>query len=196
MSLLSDEKQALRAGYRALRRARPPREHFELSRLLAERILSDPLFRLPVLLAYYPVRGEPDLRAVLERALACGKTVAFPLCGEKRSMTFRRIGSLGELRPGAYGIPEPSPDAPLLVPGPDSLSLLPGLSFDRRGVRLGNGGGYYDRFLPGFPGVAVGVCFRQDLSAQPLPCGNHDCRVNFVLTERERFICAPSRSLV
>ena len=157
MSLLSDEKQALRAGYRALRRARPPREHFELSRLLAERILSDPLFRLPVLLAYYPVRGEPDLRAVLERALACGKTVALPLCGEKRSMTFRRIGSLGELRPG---------------------------------------GGYYDRFLPGFPGVAVGVCFRQDLSAQPLPCGNHDCRVNFVLTERERFICAPSRSLV
>ena len=111
-------------------------------------------------------------------------------------MTFRRVTSLSALCPDAYGIPAPPQDAPPLLLGADALCLLPGLAFDRTGARLGRGGGYYDRFLPGFPGTAAGVCFSSSFQDAPLPCEPFDCRVRFVLTERGCFPCGdPPRSM-
>ena len=51
---------------------------------------------------------------------------------------------------GAYGIAEPAPDAPLCEPDAHTLCILPGLSFDTCGNRIGYGKGYYDRFLADF----------------------------------------------
>lgn len=96
-------------------------------------------------------------------------------------MTARRVFSLDELVPGAYGIWTPREDCPEILPGEIDLILVPGTAFDRRGARLGQGGGYYDRFLPRTAGFRMGVChdfaLLDRVAQQP-----HDQRMDAVVT--------------
>ena len=62
------------------------------------------------------------------------------------------------------------------------LILVPGLCFDSRGSRLGQGGGYYDRYLEDYDGVTIGLC-REDFFQVNLPREPLDAWVRFVLTE-------------
>jgi 5-formyltetrahydrofolate cyclo-ligase len=68
------------------------------------------------------------------------------------------------------------------------LVLVPGVAFDRRGGRLGFGGGYYDRFLPTTPALRVGVTYDECL-CDALPCGEHDQRMDWVLTPTQEIRC-------
>ena len=63
------------------------------------------------------------------------------------------------------------------------LILVPGIEFDRAGFRLGQGGGYYDSFLPETRGFRLGVCHSWEL-LPGIPKEPHDARVDAVLTER------------
>lgn len=65
------------------------------------------------------------------------------------------------------------------------LVLTPGLAFDRRGYRLGRGGGYYDRFLKNFQfGICAGV-IPEELYLDYVPEESHDQRVQYVITEKQ-----------
>ena len=81
---------------------------------------------------------------------------------------------------------EPDPShCPLVAPEAIDLAIIPGVAFDpETGVRLGRGGGYYDRLLasPGFRAVTVGACFDLQLVAG-LPAEEHDQRVDLVVSE-------------
>ena len=80
-----------------------------------------------------------------------------------------------------YGIQEPI--SPILIPS-DLINVMavPGVAFDRRGNRLGRGGGYYDRLLNNFCGYAVAVAF--DFQVLPkIPYESHDIPVNEIVTE-------------
>ncbi len=74
-------------------------------------------------------------------------------------------------------------DADLEPAWPDVI-VVPGLAFTPDGRRLGQGGGWYDRFLPGRRGdcVTIGVCFAPQLVAD-LPTGRHDVIVDVVVTD-------------
>ena len=96
-------------------------------------------------------------------------------------MVFRACGP-GGLAPrgGAWGgTPVPGEGAPEAVPG---VLLVPGLAFDRRGGRLGRGGGLYDRYLAGFGGVSIGLCWEGQL-VDRVPREPHDEPVDYVVTE-------------
>lgn len=100
-------------------------------------------------------------------------------------MAFYEIGALSELAPGAHGILEPlGASCPLgtseMV---GSACLVPGLTFDAAGRRIGYGGGYYDRFLAFYPGHKVGLCRSLQLSCAELPHDATDVSVDFVVTE-------------
>ncbi|MCL2106583.1 MAG: 5-formyltetrahydrofolate cyclo-ligase [Oscillospiraceae bacterium] len=143
-----------------------------------------------IILGYYPIGSEADIRPALLEALRRGKGLALPRCGsQKGEMDFYLVDSLEGLRPGAFGVPEPDPArcAALSLParGP-FLCLVPGLAFDRAGHRLGYGKGCYDRFLPRFPGGAVGICYEA-LLLDRLPRGRYDRAIPAVLTE-DRFL--------
>ena len=69
------------------------------------------------------------------------------------------------------------------------LVLVPGLCYDRQGYRLGFGGGYYDRWLAGFPGLRVGLC-REAVLQDRLPVEHHDLPVDLVVTESECLSCS------
>ena len=96
-------------------------------------------------------------------------------------MTARRIGSLSELEPGAYGLPEPGKGCAVIAPEEIDLVLVPGTAFDAQGRRLGQGGGYYDRFLSGTRALRVGVCHGFAL-VDHVPAQAHDLNMDYILT--------------
>lgn len=146
------------------------------------------------LLAYAPIQSEIDPSGVVEAFWRRGRAVAFPAVEPKaRRLLPRRATSWAELRPGPYGIPEPSPASPALPARAIDVVLIPGLAFDRRGYRLGYGGGYYDRFLPHLrPGaLKVGLTYAE-LLWDALPVEPHDQAVDWVATEEGIHRCLAS----
>ncbi len=88
-----------------------------------------------------------------------------------------------QLVAGAFGIPAPPPDGEVATLGSGDLLLIPGRGFDRRGVRLGRGRGFYDRSglrVPGLACVGLGYSFQL---VERLPAEAHDLRVEAVLTD-------------
>lgn len=94
---------------------------------------------------------------VLRDALRSGRRLLLPRVEGEGIMTLRAIQSLDDLVPGAYHIPEPREDAPLALLTPDTLLLVPIEGIDASGMRLGKGGGYYDRLMAGWHGVSLGM---------------------------------------
>lgn len=177
-------KQVLRQTLKARRAALAPAQRAEMGAAIAEQVLALPVYRTcTTLFSYVSVQEEVDTRALIQAALHDGKQVAVPRC-EGKQIVFYVIDALEKLVPGRYGLLEP-PVGERAVPDPHSICIVPGLSFDRLGVRIGYGGGFYDRFLPTFPGVSVGLCYASLLSQTPLPLESHDCSVHFVVSDRE-----------
>ena len=136
--------------------------------------------------AYWPKGAEIDPRPTIAALQDRGHEVGLPVMdGGDRPLVFRRWRQGEPLHPVGYGLLEPGADAPVLTP---RLLLVPLLAFDRRGVRLGYGGGYYDRTLADLrargSAVAVGLAY----SVQELPEVPHhqaDQRMDWVVTESE-----------
>lgn len=139
-------KKKLRAQLRALHEGVEARD--VQSCAVCRHILASAAYQnARVIGGYIPMQHEVDVRPVLEDALAQGKTLVLPLCSNPPFMTMRRVGSMTELTPGAYGIPEPPADSESVQPSEIDLLLVPLEGIDHRGFRLGKGGGYYDRLL-------------------------------------------------
>ena len=137
------------------------------------------------LLLFCGVGTEPDTRPLLETLRRMGKRVLLPKCLPGRAMEARLVRSGEDLRPGAFGIPEPSESCPRVEKGDIDLILVPALCYDLSRRRLGQGGGYYDRYLADHGGRTVGLC-REALLQRELPVEDHDRAVDLVLTEKRR----------
>jgi 5-formyltetrahydrofolate cyclo-ligase len=141
-----------------------------------------------IILLYAPIKSEIDVMPIFELAKEKGKKVAFPKCNtEERTMKFHFVDSLEELSPCAYGIREPSEDAPVYDPETtqgSALCFVPGLAFDVYGYRLGYGKGYYDRFLNNFCGLSIGITF-DELKCKALPIEPTDISVDIIITDKE-----------
>ena len=121
--------------------------------------------------AYIPLRREADVTAVMLDVLASGRGLALPRVDGEGHMTLRRVRSLEELVPGAYGIPEPGGDTEIIPLSAVSLLFVPLEGIDHRGMRLGKGGGYYDRLLEDSPVMTLGAVmswqWEEHLPAMP-----------------------------
>lgn len=142
---------------------------------LLEYELADTVF------CYVGVGSEPDTTLIIERALRDGKTVAVPLV-QGKTMTARVIYGKNELKDGTFGIPEPSKISEILPKNAIDVAIVPALTFDIFGNRLGHGGGYYDRYLEGASGVRIGLG-REKLIVGKLPHEEHDIPIDILITE-------------
>ena len=180
-------KQVLRSELLALRNAISPEDKQDWDAKINEAIIGDAWFRqTKMILAYFPIGSEPDIRPALGEALRQGKEVFLPKCDPgTREMAFHQITSLEGLHPGAHGIPEPEANHYELCIMNYALCLVPGISFDRVGFRLGYGGGYYDKFLARHGHLrTLGICYEA-LLRDRLPKDALDIAVERVLTEGE-----------
>lgn len=154
-----------------------------------------PYASAPLVLAYLSYRDEVDTIELAREILASGRRLAVPRCvPAHHEMTFFEISSFDDVSAGYKGILEPAPHIadPLSPDDADlaaSVCLVPALAFDRRGFRLGYGGGYYDRFLAGFSGLPVGLARTSQVSDEDLPTDRYDQRVSFIATDGGMLDC-------
>lgn len=139
-------KAALRRSLREKYPGDLPRNMESLSICL--HILGSDLYaRARTVAAYMPLQHEADVKTVITDVLSSGRALLLPRMEEGGAMTLRRVESLAELRPGAFGVLEPAEDAPVVSPDQADLILVPLEGMDDTGHRLGKGKGCYDRLL-------------------------------------------------
>lgn len=135
-----------------------------------------------VVFAYCSVGRECATRGIIENAAKQGKTVALPRSAPQGVMDF--ADSSNGLHRARFGIPEPDAGLPALEPGAGDVMIVPALCCDAEGRRLGQGGGYYDRYLERYPRtVTVCIC-RERLLQEKVPTEWNDKPVAFVITEK------------
>ena len=170
-------------------------ERKELDRNIAAGIIDSPIFKkASMLLIYAPLENEINLLPLAHVARKHGLPIAFPRCDkETNTMQFYFLPEGQKLTSGAYGIPEPPEDAPVCIPDKHALCIVPALSYDLSGNRIGYGKGYYDRYLSTFPGVTLGAAYASML-LKNAPVEAHDLPVDWLFTERGAYHCCENVS--
>ncbi len=134
-------------------------------------------------LMFSPIKNEPQIDSLADNLLKIGFNVFYPISQkEDFTLSFHKISALSDLSAGAYGIKEPPIHFPKFKNSKNSVCIVPALSFDTFGMRIGYGKGYYDRFLNSFLGTSIGVTFS-DFLVDKLSVNKHDIPVNFIITE-------------
>lgn len=180
------EKAALRAECKTRERELTAQQRLASDLALQKRFLDLPqLAEAHTVLLFYGMGLEVDTRPLLDELQRQGKRVLLPRCLSGHRMEAREYHPQ-RLSRHRYGMWEPTEDCPVVEKGDIQLALVPALCYDRRRVRLGRGGGFYDRYLADFNGFTVGLC-RDVLLRAELPREDWDARVELVLTETQAF---------
>lgn len=192
-SFASQRKQ-LRRNIQALRNRLLTKERAELDCRLLERVLALPVLQVAQsFFVYCSYHSEVATGALIDQLLFMGKIVCVPLTHPSTSImeaiTIRSRQT--DLAPGYRGIPEPILSLrPERIYPPDRLEVafIPGSVFDKRGYRLGYGGGYYDRFLAlAAPRtLRIGLAYSFQVIPQ-LPQLPHDVPMDLLVTDQESF---------
>ncbi|API90542.1 MULTISPECIES: 5-formyltetrahydrofolate cyclo-ligase [Virgibacillus] len=127
---------------------------------------------------------EWDTNKLIKQAWEQGKTVCAPKCvPATKTMDFYAFHTYDQLEVVYYRLLEPDPSKTVYIP-PANIDLLvvPGIVFDQKGYRIGFGGGYYDRFLVGFPNFTVSILHSSQL-IESIPKNVFDIPVQHLITE-------------
>ncbi len=171
----------------------PPPQRSAAAETIAARGLPVPLSGADIVSGFMPIRSEINPLPLLRRCAEAGAALALPVVqGRGKPLAMRAWTFGGPLVRGQWGIREPGPEAPEVLP---SIALVPLAAFDRRGYRIGYGAGYYDMTLARLRAarriVAVGIAYAAQ-EIERVPNLAHDQPLDFVLTEREIVECRRS----
>ena len=181
--MIPEQKQSLRAeARRFLLGLDSDRRRAAGQKMLSHLYRWDTWLAAQTVCAFSALPSEPDVLTPWPQ----GKRIILPRVAGSR-VSLHAVENPAELVEGRFGILEPTPSAPIAEAKADII-LVPGLAFDRNGVRLGRGGGYYDRLLSEFDGLRVGVCFEEVLFER-IPAELHDERMDFLMTPSEIISC-------
>jgi len=180
-------KLALRDQVLAARRHLPLSVIGERARAVADHLMQTPELRnAATVAAYVSVSSEPGTGPLLDRLHASGKRVILPLLRPDNDLDWGTYDGPDGLRTARRGLLEP--DGPPL--GPEALVtadvvLVPGIAVGSDGIRLGRGGGSYDRALARVPaGTFVCVLLNSEEVLDSVPRDDHDLAVTAVATEQ------------
>jgi 5-formyltetrahydrofolate cyclo-ligase len=175
-------KSALRERHLARRRARPTAERAAAAAAVTRELLRG-LAGVRTFAAYVPEEDEPGHGRPPAAFTQLGARVLLPVVPPDGSELSWAVDT-GRLTPGRYGLLEPL--GPRLGPtaiGTADVVVVPALGVARDGVRLGRGGGYYDRaLLHARPGAVLVALVFDDEFVDELPTEPHDRRVTAVVT--------------
>ena len=142
---------------------------------------------VPTLGVYWPIRGEPDLRPVYTELAARGARLALPIvAGKDAPLAFAAWIPGESLVKDAMGVSVPATTNRVVAP--DAL-LIPCLGFNHGRIRLGYGGGYYDRTLAATPRpLAIGIAYACALAT--FDADPHDIGLDRIITEQTAIAAA------
>ncbi len=192
-----DERNRLRSGLRARRRELTAAQRIEAASGVARTLEHLPEFLTdPRVAGYWAIDGELPLHSVVASLRNRGQQFLLPRLAGTRLLRFAAWRPGIALESNRYGIPEPvCADSELLAADELDVILVPLLGFDRRGHRIGYGGGYYDtslEFLRERSEVAKPVLVGIAYAAQQLDLvepAMWDVRLDYVATENELIDC-------
>jgi 5-formyltetrahydrofolate cyclo-ligase len=177
------EKAALRRRLLADRARLSPDQRAAAARALRDAVLELPQVQMAgTIAAYYSLSSEPDTHGLVYALWKRGGYVLLPLLRPDADLDWASYEGPDSLRPGPRGLAEPGePPRGMDAVARADLVLVPALAVDRGGVRLGRGGGSYDRALarvaPGIPTIAL--LYDGELLDE-VPADDHDQRVRLV----------------
>jgi 5-formyltetrahydrofolate cyclo-ligase len=185
-------KEEFRKHFTARRKAIPAATAEKLSASIAKNIFSMAgILASDLIMVYHRTGSEVDTAALTDIIIGSGRGIALPYCREDGTIGIGRVfNPHADLTPGAFGIMEPVDRLKDNVNAEHLGAVVcPGTAFDENGVRLGRGGGYYDKFLRWLKGEAfiIGCAFDCQISATPLPRDEHDIPMDAVVTEKRAF---------
>ena len=133
---------------------------------------------------YYPVNSEMNPLTLIDYPNSQGKNTCLPIVIDKNSpLIFKAWRPGKDMVAGRYGIPVPDNDQ---IVTPD-LVICPLLAYDDKGMRLGYGGGFYDRTIRHLRRNKqtryMGLAFSEQKSYHDLPSEEHDVPLDAILTE-------------
>lgn len=177
-------KRVLREAARGARLRLSDAERADASRRCAALVMALPeLSTVRTALAYGASPEEIDVTPIVTALRARDVTVGFPRVEGPGVLGLHLLAEGEDLVRASFGILEPPPDAPRIALESLDACIVPAVAYDSHGVRLGYGGGFYDRLLPTLrPECArIGVCYDEQL-VENLPREPHDALVDVVVT--------------
>ena len=173
-NFIKEERRSLSVEEKALLDSGVARNVFKLYQYRAAKTI----------MVYVSTSIEVDTFAIIKGAWRDGKRVAVPRCiPGTRLMDFHYITSLDDLSPGTFNVLEPDENLPTVDNFTGCLMLLPALSIDYLGFRLGYGKGYYDRYMSRFNGACAGICYSSNIRRH-MYHGRFDRPVDVIVTEK------------
>lgn len=162
-------------------------EKEEKDKKIFKRLIDLEIFRdAKYILSYVSVNLEVDTINLIKYCFEKEKKVFVPVCSKKNyNMSFYFLNSLKQLHISDFSLLEPIPNKKNLFKNvlfEKVVSIVPGFVFSVLGDRIGYGKGFYDRFLKGFNGVKIGLCYDFNLEQEILK-NSFDVPVDLVLTE-------------
>jgi len=194
VTAINDEKQRIRREVLARRNRLTTAQRVIRSADILQKLFELEVARSAAWIHFYVSSGsEVETTGMIAHALSRGKRVSVPkMERETKRLVLSEIKDpVRDLSPGPKGIPEPTPESFRAVDaGAMELFVIPGVAFDERGNRLGQGAGYYDRMLAGLDGriPIVGLAFEIQI-VDKVPAEAHDVRVNRIVTDKRVIDC-------
>lgn len=188
------EKKQLRSSAIHILKDFSEEEKQKVTHKLTENLLSSSLWEQAKIIGITMAQGfEWDTKLIIEAAWNQNKIAAVPKCiPRERKLTFYQLKTYDQLEVVYYNLLEPKPEVSVRVDKTSiELLVVPGLCFDKKGFRIGFGGGYYDRFLADYPNETVSLIHTSQL-VDEVPAKSFDIPVNHLITENGIYNTASS----
>jgi len=161
-----------------------PSEAKERGHLVEQRLMKTDLYcKAQCICCYVSVKNEVDTHHLIRTSLCLNKKVGVPKTTNNGQIINIEIHAFSDLKPTSIGLMEPLGESLTKIsPINFDLIVVPGIAFDKKGNRVGFGGGFYDRFLGLTTAPKVGLAYDFQL-LEDLPIDDHDFKLDFLFTE-------------
>jgi 5-formyltetrahydrofolate cyclo-ligase len=189
MEDLKDKKQDLRKKIEKKLSALSREDIRKKVKRIESQLFEFPNFIEAVMTLFYINRpNEVDTRQILKRCRQESKGISLPLFNSSANgvQVLKIFDVSADLKPGPGNVLEPNPDRckPVNI-GDIDIAIIPGMAFDEKGARLGDGSGRYDKFIPKLPATArkVAVALEEQIISS-VPMESHDKYVDIIITDK------------
>lgn len=179
------DKKALRKHFKEIRLGMSASDRKQADVAVQQAFLDSEEYKnCTTVLTYVSSDIEVSTVEIVKKALK-SKIVLCPRCEKSGNvMYFYRINSTDDLKEGRFGIYEPDESCEKYCDFDNAVCIVPALSYDKDGYRLGFGMGFYDRFLADFNGKKLGLCYDNCMSER-IWHDSYDISVDKIFTDKK-----------